>query len=233
MKTLRIHYLQHVPFEGLGSIETWTQKNNATVSVTRLFLNEQLPKQNDFDWLIIMGGPMNIYQDHLFPWLATERSFIKQTIDNNKIVLGICLGAQLIADALGEKVYSNAEKEIGWFPVSFMKNNFDDDLKEILPEELDVLHWHGDTFNLPKNANHLAQSRACMTQGFIFNKKVVALQFHLETTPESLRRLIKNCGNEITKGAFIQSAETMTANNNFGAINSTMENLLNYLKCKF
>nr|MBF0222098.1 type 1 glutamine amidotransferase [Desulfobulbaceae bacterium] len=233
MKTLRIHYLQHVSFEGLGSIETWTQKNNATVSVTRLFQNDQLPQQDAFDWLIIMGGPMNIYQDHLFPWLAAERAFIKESINNSKVVLGICLGAQLIADALGEKVYSNAEKEIGWFPVSFMKDNLDDDLKEILPEELTVMHWHGDTFNLPKGASHLVQSKACKTQGFIYNNKVVALQFHLETTAESLKGLIENCGDEITDGEFIQSADSMVAGTNFSAINATMENLLNHLKHSF
>jgi len=233
MTTLRIHYLQHVPFEGLGFIEEWTDKQKASISCTKLFLNEPLPDQEEFDWLIIMGGPMNIYQDDLYPWLSSEKQFIKETILRDKVVLGICLGAQLIADVLGGEISANKEKEIGWFPVSFIKDTIDNKLGVVLPDELSVVHWHGDTFTLPDGAIHLAISTACRNQGFTYNDRVIALQFHLETTPESLKALIKNCENEICPGEWIQTTEEMAAQDNFNAINTAMTNILDYLKQTF
>ena len=233
MKPLRIHYLQHVAFEGLGSIEDWAKQNNTILSATQLFRDAQFPNQDDFDWLIIMGGPMNIYQSELYPWLTPEKAFIKESIANDKVVLGICLGAQLIADVLGEKVYGNEKKEIGWFHVSFLQENLPEEMQSVFPAKLTVMHWHGDTFNIPSGASHFAESLACKSQGFIVNDKVIALQFHLETTRDSLSGLIQNCGQEITKGEYIQSAGTMLQKDNFNTINRAMADLLNYLKDTF
>ncbi len=186
---MKLHYLQHVPFEGLGIIENWAVSNGFEISCTRLFADEKLPDIGSFDWLVVMGGPMGIYDHEAHPWLMAEKQLIKNTIDAGKTVLGICLGAQLIADVLGAKVYPGPQKEIGWFPLQGSN--------PLLPETLTAFHWHGDTFEIPKGATHLASSAACKNQGFIYNGRVVGLQFHLETTPQSMEALIENCGDEL------------------------------------
>jgi len=231
---MRLHYLQHVPFEGLGSIETWAKEVGAAITCTQLFNDEQLPRPEDFDWLVVMGGPMNIYEDELYQWLRREKLFIKKAISQGKTVLGVCLGAQLIADVLGAKVSANAEKEIGWFPIQPAGDLPDRRLAGIFPPGLKVMHWHGDTFSLPNQAARLASSEACLNQGFIYQDRVVALQFHLETTRESLSNLIANCRAEIIAAPYIQSEEEMLADDaRFAKINKVMSELLTYLKGKY
>jgi len=114
---MRAHYLQHVPFEGLASIGRWLDAAGYEISATRLFDPEKLPSLDNIDLLVIMGGPMSVNDEKAFPWLAAEKQFVRDAIDSGKAVLGICLGAQLIASALGARVYPNAVKEIGWFPI--------------------------------------------------------------------------------------------------------------------
>ncbi len=219
---MKLHWLQHVPFEGLGIIEEWAAASGFETSRTRLFAGEPLPGIESFDWLVIMGGPMGIrdYKEH--PWLVAEKKFIKAAIDADKTVLGICLGAQLIADVLGAKVYPGSQKEIGWFPIQ--------GLNSFLPKTLTAFHWHGDTFEIPEGATRLASSAACKNQGFVYSDRVVALQFHLETTPESMEALIENCADELVDTPFIQTAEQMRKGLlNIGNINAVMHKLLDQL----
>jgi GMP synthase-like glutamine amidotransferase len=110
---MKIRYLQHVPFEGPANIGEWARKKGHILTGTHLYNNEVVPSMDQFDWLIIMGGPMNIYEEKKYPWLQSEKQFIKEAIEHRKVVLGICLGAQLITDVLGGKVTSNPEGEIG------------------------------------------------------------------------------------------------------------------------
>ena len=138
---MRAHYLQHVPFEGLGSIESWLQTAGYTITSSQLYQSDDLPNPQDIDMLIVMGGPMSINDEQDYPWLVTEKRFIKQVIDLGKPVLGICLGAQLIASVLGARVYPNAEKEIGWFPVNRVGTSQDSVF--LFPEEMPAFHWHG------------------------------------------------------------------------------------------
>lgn len=114
---MRIHYLQHVPFEGLASIEQWATTKDYILSATKFYNGDTLPSVDHLDWVIVMGGPMNIYENDKYPWLTWEKHFIEEAIKKNKIVIGICLGSQLIADVLGSKVYKGQEKEIGWYPI--------------------------------------------------------------------------------------------------------------------
>ena len=139
---------------------------------------------SDFDWLIILGGPMNIYEEDKYPWLSKEKEFIHQAIASDKIVLGICLGAQLMADVLGGKVQRNVHREIGWFPVKLMPESKASRIFRVLPEEFMALHWHGDTFELPPGAVHTAESQACKNQAFELGK-AIGLQFHLESSLDS------------------------------------------------
>ena len=211
MKPIRIHYLQHVPFEGLGCIEQWIKRNKHSLTVTRFFKDEALPPLSDFDMLIIMGGPMGIYDDEKYPWLSEEKKFIRQAVEANKTILGICLGSQLIAHAMGAKVFPNQEKEIGWFDISLTKEGRESKLLNGFNEAFPVFHWHGDTFGLPFGAEHLFQSEGCQNQGFIRNN-VLGLQFHFEVTQESLYEMVKHGKEELTAGKYIQSAEEILTN---------------------
>lgn len=227
---MRIHYLEHVPFENPANIEKWAKDRGYPLSATRFHCSDSLPEISSIDWLVIMGGPMNIYEENKYPWLTQEKKFIEQAIKREKVVIGVCLGAQLIADVLGEKVFPNQYKEIGWFPIQFTKEARASSLFDFLPQELNVFHWHGDTFELPAGATRLAQSEACDNQGFIYNKKVLALQFHLEVRPNNVRQIISHCKNELVEGRYIQKPEEMLSQQEaFKKISKVMESILNKL----
>ena len=116
-RSLRIHYLQHVPFEGPGYIESWAMVRGHRLTSTRLYAGQRLPAAEELDWLVILGGPMNVYEENRYPWLAREKRFIGEALHGGKVVIGICLGAQLLASVLGAKVTRNPCVEIGWYPV--------------------------------------------------------------------------------------------------------------------
>ena len=161
---MRIHYLQHVSFENPGSILEWAKANNGLVTSTQLYNDEALPEVSDFDWLVVMGGPMNIYEDDQYPWLKAEKALIKAAIAANKVVIGLCLGSQLIADIIGGKVVQNKQKEIGWFPITFSEKAKASPLFAFFPDHPMVFHWHGDTFiELPEAATVIAASAACVS----------------------------------------------------------------------
>jgi len=227
---MNVHYLQHVPFEGLGSIEAWLKEQDHSITVTRLYQNEPLPSIENIDWLIVMGGPMSIEDHAIYPWLTAEKAFIKQALNQKKIVLGICLGAQLIADILGADITKNVFKEIGWFPIKTSEEAKASTIGTILPDQFEVFHWHGDTFDIPDRAIPLASSEACKNQGFMINERVIGLQFHLETTPESALDLTIYCKNELSKSLYVQSAEKILSQpERYEKINHIMEAILGYL----
>ncbi|ADE16606.1 glutamine amidotransferase class-I [Nitrosococcus halophilus Nc 4] len=227
---MKIHYLQHVPFETPANIEKWAKTNGHPLSATQFYRGDPLPEIGSIDWLVVMGGPMNIDEEDKYPWLLQEKKFIEQAIKAEKVVIGICLGAQLIAAVLGAKVFQNQYKEIGWFPIQFTEEARASSLFNFLPQKLKVFHWHGDTFDLPPDATRLAQSEACANQAFIYNKKVLALQFHLEVRPENVRQIIAHCEHELTGGQYIQKSEEMLSQEeNFKKINEAMDGILNRL----
>lgn len=190
---MHAHYFQHVPFEGLGSIQDWLDAKGARVSCTRFFESSELPALDGIDLLIVMGGPMSVNDEAQYPWLAAEKRFVREAIAAGKAVFGVCLGAQLIASALGARVYPNAEKEIGWFPVHAVPESEQAMAAGFrFPPSIEVLHWHGETFDLPPGATHLARSEACEHQAFSIGRHVVGLQFHLEATLDSVRAMIAN-----------------------------------------
>lgn len=229
MKTpLRIHYLQHVPFEEPGYIDAWAKQRQHILTSTKLYESVSLPQLNDFDMLIIMGGPMNIYQHEQYPWLPAEKEFIKNAIAATKLVVGICLGSQLIAAVLGSTIYRNKKKEIGWFPLTKTTAGKNCELLADLPSEFIAFHWHGETFDLPDGAIHLLQSSVCAHQAFLYNNHVLGLQFHLEATPATIAAMIENCRNELEKDDFIQTAQQLVDGfSHCNSINRFLTSLLN------
>lgn len=230
MNPFRIHYLQHVPFEGLGYIENWAREKGLKLSATKLFEFPSFPDLEEFDWLIVMGGPMSVYDELDYPWLKAEKTFIKSAIDANKTVIGICLGSQLIAAALGAKVYRNKKKEIGWFPVSLTQPALQNQFLNGFPETITVFHWHGDTFDLPNGAAHLMKSAICTNQAFLYKGKVVGLQFHLEMIPMALKEMIKNCQQELITDDYIHTEEEILKNTSLcSETNKYLASILNKL----
>ncbi|MBN1996392.1 type 1 glutamine amidotransferase [candidate division KSB1 bacterium] len=225
---MRIHWLQHVPFEGLGTISNWIQKNKFTATVTRFWQNESPPGADGIDFLILMGGPMSVYEEDKYSWLEEEKIFVKACIESNARVLGICLGAQLIAEVLGVQVYKNRHTEIGWLPVQLTAEGNRE--WPFLQPQMTVFQWHGDTFDLPDGCRHLVQSEACRHQAFIYRDRVLALQYHLESTPMNVKNMIMNCGADITSGPYIQSADTMLATDgHFEKNHDAMDKILSKL----
>lgn len=227
---MKIHCFQHVAFEGLGAIEGWLTARGHTLTCTRFYAGETAPAAADgFDWLIVMGGPMNIYQYRDHPWLKAEKRVIREAVAAGKRVLGVCLGAQLIADALGGKVYQNAEREIGWFPVTAVPEGKESPFA--FPETTTVLHWHGDTFSLPPGGVWLARSAGCENQAFAVGTRVLGLQFHLEMTPPDVARIASACADELTGGRYVQSAVELTSHvDDGGAAAALLDRLLTLLE---
>ena len=226
---MRAHYLQHVPFEGLGSIETWLREAGHTIDSTRFFAAEALPTIDQLDLLVVMGGPMSVNDEKAFSWLSPEKAFIRAVVDAGKPVLGVCLGAQLIASALGAEVTSNPVKEIGWFPVEGVAPS--DAATFRFPPSAEVFHWHGETFSLPAGATRLARSVGCENQAFQIGRSVIGLQFHLETTPESARAIVANCRDELVPAPYVQSEAQILAvgGERYADIHRLMGDVLAYL----
>jgi GMP synthase-like glutamine amidotransferase len=225
---MNLHVLQHVRFEGLGSIERWLNKQKYRVTYTRFFESATLPRLDEVDLLIVLGGPMGVNDEDQLPWLRDEKRFLAEAIASGKSVLGICLGAQLIASALGARVRRARESEIGWFPIVGMPKI---DGAFCFPDQTEVFHWHGDTFDLPDQAMHLAKSVACENQAFQVGSRVIGLQFHLEVTPESIDAMVNSCGEGLHPQRFVQTREQLRAvsSSNYVEVNALMERVLKYL----
>jgi len=211
----RISIIQHVPYETPGCIEDWINKKSYPYKIIKPYKGEPLPQISDFEWLIIMGGPMSVHDTDMFSWLAGEKIFIKNAVSSGKVVIGICLGAQLIAESLGSRVYRNEAREIGWFPVTRIPDKTDSGLLNKFDYSETVFHWHGETFEIPYGASHEFSSDACRNQGFIYGQKVLGLQFHVELTDPLLEGMISNGKDELLPGEYIQNAEQLLV----GAVN--------------
>lgn len=229
---MKMHILQHVPFEGPARIADWASEQGASCARVRVDLGEPLPPLESVDWLVVMGGPMNVYEEDEYPWLAAEKKTISRAIEAGKTVLGICLGAQLIAGVLGGQVCRNPQKEIGWHPVRLTADARHSAVFSGLPGEFMAFHWHGDTFRLPPGTVRTAESEGCAMQAFEANGgRVVGLQFHVESSRESIRLLIENCGEELVRDRYVQSAEEILNRTDLLAeMDVTMRHILGRMK---
>jgi GMP synthase-like glutamine amidotransferase len=205
---VEISVLQHAAFEGPGEIAAWAARHGHAVTIHHLYRGDALPALDAFELLVIMGGEMNIYQYRDWPWLKPESALIRAALAAGKRAVGICLGAQLIADALGARVVQNPEHELGWLPITWTgdaRAAFPN-----LPARATVLHWHGDTFDLPPGATRLASSEGCPEQGFLVRNKCLGLQFHMEVDVALVKEFVSGQG-EWPVGSYVQTAETIVS----------------------
>jgi GMP synthase-like glutamine amidotransferase len=219
---VRVHYLQHVPYERVGWIQDWAETRGHEIAGTMMYIEPfgagVLPDAEGVDLLVIMGGPMNVYEHDAHPWLPEEKDFIRTCVSGERMVLGICLGAQLIADVLGGEVTRGPFEEIGWHPVELTEAGRRLGVFADFPDRFTTLQWHGDTFSIPPGAVHAASSEAVPNQAFTFaDEQVVALQFHLEETRETLGELVEVAGGGLPahpdtgRGPWVSPAEALLA----------------------
>lgn len=208
---MRVHCLQHLEFETFGTIRKWIEKREHKLTITLPHETPNFPDPGDFDLLIIMGGLMSVYGEEYHPWIKLEKEFVKKMIEADKPILGSCFGGQLIAEVLGARVLENRFKEIGWHGVkkvsspSGLEESSPKDFPECFPEEFTAFMWHGDAFEIPAGAVKLFESEACQNQGFIYNGKVLGLQFHPEADGAWIGKLVENCESELAGGKYVQT----------------------------
>jgi GMP synthase-like glutamine amidotransferase len=183
--------IKHVDIEGPGLIEYYLKQENISYQIHNLKPGVHLPKLDDLTHVVILGGPMNVYEEDRYPFLREEDLFIKEAIQRGKSILGICLGAQLIAKALGAKVLKAPVKEIGWHDVSLTRIGSIDPLFSQLPKTFSVFQWHEDTFDIPHGSICIATSSLIPYQAFRYGENAYGLQFHLEVTQGMIREWLE------------------------------------------
>lgn len=230
---MNVHVLQHVPFEGPGSVEDWCVAGGHSLHITHLYsAGMNMPVMAGIDLLVIMGGPMNVYEDHLYPWLAAEKAFITEFLRSGKPVLGICLGAQLLALCCGAPVGRAAHLEIGWFPVEATPAAAAYPwLQALLAARPVLFHWHGDRLGIPAGASNLVSTTANDNQAFALEGgRVVGLQFHPEVTPGLLEQMVAEGRDELRAEAFVQSADEIYSAAAYRDAGMVMRGVLDHLR---
>lgn len=199
---MKIHYIMHADFETIGVIDEWAKEKGYSVTGTKLYKGEKLPSVNDFDFLIVLGGPQSPLKVDQYPYLLDEINFIKLAISQQKRVLGFCLGAQLISEALGGHTKQSPNKEIGIYPIRLTAEGQKDQLFSGFPEVFDAIHWHNDMPGIPAGAELLATSEGCPIQAVRFSDKVYGFQFHMEITRDGIADLINHCPGDLKPSRF-------------------------------
>jgi len=208
---MHIHVFQHLDIESPGMILGWAAERGHSISFTRFFDGETASGLSQPDLLIIMGGSMGANDDALFPWMAGEKEFIREAIRQNTRILGICLGSQLLATCLGANVRKNRQEEIGYFPVSATAEAASDKVFRNMPSPWKVFHWHGDTFEIPAGARHIASSKACANQAFTLGR-FTGIQFHPEADAQLVSELINKWGHTLVTADYVQPPSEILRN---------------------
>lgn len=225
---MNILFIIHADFEMPGIIESWAKENRFTYRICRPFAGETLPTVADFDWLIVMGGPQSPRDAKTARYLQDEIDLITRALIADKTILGFCLGAQLIGEALGAKTEKSPYKEVGFFPITLTQEGKSDPLLKHLPPEFPVMHWHNDMPGLTPHSKVLAASLGCPRQIVRYSPRVYGFQCHLEPTLHNIKEMIAHCKTDLEPGRFVQS-EAELLQGDFFTLNSRMVSILNCL----
>ena len=236
---MRLHLLHHNPVDSSrNNISSWAENKGYAIAHTYLCNNEALPTIEDFDWLIVMGASQHAWEEDIYPWLPTEKKFIRQALEDNKIILGICFGAQLLAEALGAEVFVNPHNEIGWHEVTLTSEGQRSYLFQNVPEQFTTFHWHADHFALPPGCTRLAYSKATENQAYICReRRIVGIQFHPEYPLESVRYFVREFGDMIQNGPYVASEEKILSQTDqipetYGLMAAILDNIDRQFKVK-
>ncbi len=207
---MRVHVITHVPFEGPAAIAEWALARGHAVAQTAA-ITETYPDASAVDLLVVMGGPMDADDEVASPWLAAEKRFVRDVLDARGSVVGVCLGAQILAEVLGGVVKRGAHREIGWYELRLTDAGRKEPLLRSWPQAFVCGHWHGDTFDLPEGVATLASTDACANQLFLAEGgRALGMQFHLEWDEAGLSALVAECDDELAAGGeYVSSAEEM------------------------
>lgn len=223
---MRVVAITHADFEPVGAIATWAVERGFELEVLSPFKGQKLPAAREYDFVIVLGGPQSVCERDNHPYLEEEIGLIRQVIDQDRPILGICLGAQLMGQALGAKTRKSPHAEFGFFPVELTIEGESDPVLGALPEVFEAFHWHQDMPGLPKGAECLAKSKGCPHQAIRFTPRAYGLQFHLEPRVAEVQRLIEHC--QLPQGRYSQSAKVMLSQD-FGMLNRYLELFLDRL----
>lgn len=219
----------HAVFEKPGCIELWAKNQGHSFHKVSPYRGETLPNVDTFDFLIVMGGPQSPLEIDKAPYLLEEIALIKQAINKNKRIIGVCLGAQLIGEALGAKTEKSPHREIGMQLVELLADAKDDPVFRHFPNKFEVMHWHSDMPGIAKDAVLLAKSEGCPRQAFRVGDRIYGFQCHFEFTEDLIKGMLENCvGDLVGSGDYIRSAKELL-DSNCSEINLQMESVLNYL----
>jgi GMP synthase-like glutamine amidotransferase len=210
--SIRVLCMQHEPFEGPAGIGDWAVARGHRLTQCRVYAGEPVPVQGSFDLLVLLGGSMSVNDEARLPWLVPEKRLVRASVEGGVPVLGVCLGSQLIASALGAAVTRNPKPEIGWFPVRTTPEGSASLLFSGFPATFTPCHWHGETFALPADAVLAASTDACPHQAFTLGDTVAGLQFHLEYDRDSIEQMMLHCPGDMNlPGQHVQDPEALRA----------------------
>ena len=202
---MRIHIIQHMPYESTGFLSNWANQPNNFVTFSHPYQTEWYPSPECFDLCIVLGGSMSAKDTKKLPWLGRELDFLEKAVIKRKKMLGICLGAQLISRVLGGSVYQSLYREIGWHPVRLTPAARNLPLFDQFPDSWMAFHWHKDTFAIPPMGYRIVETDGCPNQGFLYEDHVMALQFNMEADRETIAALLQNCRDDLILGTYVQS----------------------------
>lgn len=225
---MKILIVSHADFEKPGCIDDWARNHNHQTQEVRPYKGEQIPNMDDFDFLIVMGGPQSLLPIIKDPYLSNEIELIKQALKKQKRIIGVCLGAQLLGEALGAKAERSPNREIGIYPIELLDDAKHDPVFRQFPKSFDVTHWHSDMPGIPKGAVLLAKSEGCPRQVFRYGDRVYGFQCHFELTQELIKEMVEHCPGDLKTGEYIRTKKELIEAD-YSEINKKLYGILDYL----
>ena len=225
---MKMLIITHASFEKPGSILSWALKNNYSVDEVMPYRGQVIPDVSPYDFVVVMGGPQSPLEIDKAPYLVDEIAAIKNAIHQNKRLVGVCLGAQLIGEALGAKTEKSPHREIGCYPLTMLEAAQADPVFKSLPKTIDVMHWHSDMPGIADGAELLAKSEGCPRQIYRYGDRIYGFQCHFELTKELVADMIESCPDDLRTGQYVMTKEQLM-NVNYGEINARMDSVLDYL----